>query len=175
MYDDFTSYYGTFYRIYSDITIIYIVRGPWARAPHAHRANDGTVTIRRTLLQKKKLKVRHRFQVTKLFGHVRMIPSYSEAMLMDPAPPAYIIDCPSPFDLYETSQTMTIFRTCSPNYVPANLVRYVESGPYAHAYPPTYEEALRYPLFELSVDDRGNSNVRSSTRTSTAITFETSL
>lgn len=114
-------------------------------------------------------------QVTKLFGHVRMIPSYSEAMLMDPAPPAYIIDCPSPFDVNETPQTMTIFRTCSPNYVPGNLVRYVESGPCA--YPPTYEEALRCPLFELSVDDRGNSNVRAAGtgRTSSAITFETSL
>ncbi|XP_025413353.1 transmembrane protein 151B-like isoform X2 [Sipha flava] len=116
------------------------------------------------------------YTITKLFGHVRMIPSYSEAMLLDPAPPAYVIDCPSSFDVYETPQTMTVFRTCSPDYVPANLVRYIESGPYA--YPPTYEEALRYPLFELSVDDRGNNNVqRASGRTtnSTAITFETSL
>lgn len=119
----------------------------------------------------------YKSQITKLFGHVRMIPSYSEAMLMDPAPPAYIIDCPSPFDVYETSQTMTIFRTCSPNYVPANLVRYIESGPFA--YPPTYEEALRYPLFELSVDDRGHNNVRaagtSTVRNPSTITFETSL
>lgn len=130
-------------------------------------------------------------QITKLFGHVRMIPSYSEAMLMDPAPPAYMVDCPSPFDVYETSQAMTIFRTCSPNYVAANLVRYIESGPYA--YPPSYEEALRYPLFELSVENNNNNNnndnggrddqcvnVRvpaapAAFRSSAAISFETSL
>lgn len=126
-------------------------------------------------------------QITKLFGHVRMIPSYSEAMLMDPAPPAY--DCPSPLDARDTatSRAMTIFRTCSPNYVPANLVRYVESGP--SVYPPTYEEALRCPLFELAAahrddgtaagrdDDGDDHNARATVRgsSSAVVTFETSL
>lgn len=106
-------------------------------------------------------------QVTKLFGHVRMIPSYSEAMLMDPAPPAYPVDCGGPAPPYDDASAgpsppspwpspprtvMTVFRTCSPDYAApaADAVRYVESGP--HAYPPSYEEALGYPLFELSAD-----------------------
>ncbi|XP_050524714.1 transmembrane protein 151B-like [Daktulosphaira vitifoliae] len=122
------------------------------------------------------------YTVTKLFGQVRMIPSYSETMLIDPAPPAYVIDCPSPFDMYEMSQTMTIFRTCSPNYVPTNLVRYIESGPYA--FPPSYEEALMCPSFEPSsvdIDNRSSNNNYNTHGRSTggrypaAVTFETSL
>ncbi|VVC29486.1 Transmembrane protein 151 [Cinara cedri] len=134
------------------------------------------------------------FKVIKLFGHVRMIPSYSEAMLMDPAPPAYFIDCPSTYeyDVFDPSQSLTIFRTCAPNYVPSSLIRYIESSS-PFAYPPSYEEAIRYPMFEQSVDQAGSNNNNNNNNNNTvraaadnavvavarnpssAVTFETSL
>jgi len=106
---------------------------------------------------------------------------------MDPTPPTYVVDYPSLFDGNETSQTLTIFRTCPPNYRPLNLDQCNESEPSPN--PPTYEEALlaRYPLLELPMEDSGgvnndapvdrhnNNNETTTVRHSSAVNFETSL
>ncbi|XP_050441732.1 transmembrane protein 151 homolog [Adelges cooleyi] len=123
--------------------------------------------------------------ITKLFGARRLMSSYAPALVVDPAPPAYTVDYPLPFDMFGTSLAMTIYRACPPERVPAELVRYhydIESGPYA--LPPAYEDAIRSPStvqYAVDADRRyggGNRQARASGRGNNglpAVTFETSL